>query len=162
MSLQPGDKVPATFKGNGEHLLVFSDNHQGADGKPYQYSVRDVDTGLQNLGIVPGAPPLMIYAHEAYGHTEWHDPKHNAPSIYVGIGRVCLPEHAGKTWEELETLGYQFHEPRSDFEPLYPLEHWDTAPVEVAVTPPPAPVASVNNAQALPVIPPTPPVQGEQ
>ncbi len=146
MPLDPLQKVPAVFKKDVEHLLTSNDGPLFEDkDKPYVYRVEDVSDGNQKPGIIAGKQ-LMIYPAEAYGQTYWHDPNGNQPSIFVGIGHVAMPEHADKSREELIELGYQFHDPRADFEPVYPLEHFEPG------------AKSKKQLQKL-VVPPTPPVE---
>lgn len=46
-------------------------------------------------------------------------PKNGKP-LYLGVGRVILPEHKDVPVEELGLLGYQFDAGRPDFEPVEP------------------------------------------
>jgi hypothetical protein len=65
---------------------------------------------------------LMMNEDEVIGMTWLTDPRHLGDPIYLGPGRVVLPEHGEKSTEELSVLGYQFHEGRPDFEPLVPTQ----------------------------------------
>lgn len=100
-------KVPAQYVGDHEKVLAkFGGPYQDAQGKP-----------LSDLHLRYG-DTLMLEAHEVYGHTMLHDPRHEADSRNLGLGRVVLEEHAGKSDEELSVIGYEFHQPREDFEAL--------------------------------------------
>ncbi len=116
MPLDPLQKVPAVFKKDVEHLLTSNDG------------------------------PLFEDKDKPYVYRVEDVSDGNQPSIFVGIGHVAMPEHADKSREELIELGYQFHDPRADFEPVYPLEHFEPG------------AKSKKQLQKL-VVPPTPPVE---
>jgi hypothetical protein len=63
----------------------------------------------------------MVEDHEVYGYTMLHDPRHELDSRNLGLGRVVLEEHQGLSDEELAVVGYEFHQPREDFQALTPL-----------------------------------------
>lgn len=71
---------------------------------------------------------IMLPAEEIYGKTLLHDPHQQKPSLYLGLGKVVLPEHANLTDEERALLGYEHHLGRSDFIPLEPLADSVPAP----------------------------------
>jgi hypothetical protein len=75
------------------------------------------DQGARIDGMVIGKGDVVLMpAAEVLGQTYWHDPHHQAPSLYIGVGAVVRPEHAGLNRAELQAIGYDFHEGRSDFE----------------------------------------------
>lgn len=99
------DKVPARYL--GEHEITLA-----GFGRPYF----DADGNmLQDLRVRKG-DTLYISRSEGLGDSWWHDPKHEAESLYMGNGRRVKPEHTGLSDEELAATGYEFHHPRPDFE----------------------------------------------
>jgi hypothetical protein len=97
--------VAARYK--GDYPVVLSRQHG---------PIRD-DQGQRIDGMVIGkGDVVMLPAAEVLGQTYWHDPHHQAPSLYIGVGAVVRPEHAGLSRAELQAIGYDFHEGRSDFE----------------------------------------------
>lgn len=75
------------------------------------------DAGERIDGTLIGKGDIVLLpAAEVLGQTYWHDPRHHLPSLYIGVGAVVRPEHAGMKRAELQAIGYDFHEGRSDFE----------------------------------------------
>ena len=89
-----------------------------------------------NLYLTPG-DTLMLPDVEVLGQTYLFDPKSINDPLWLGVGRVVLPEHATLSERELAVLGYEFHAGRSDFEPM---------PLDAATTPstPPAEPSAYN------------------
>jgi hypothetical protein len=63
---------------------------------------------------------LMMPEREILGQTYLFDPRNVDPPLDLGAGKRVKPEHATLEAEELEILGYQFHEGRPDFELVVP------------------------------------------
>lgn len=115
----PANKVPARYV--GPHPVLLS-----AAGGPY-YDAEG--TRRETLALRPG-DTLCIYDHEAFGQTLKWDPSNNLPPLWLGPGRIVLPEHAEQARDadgnpraplsddELGAAGYEFQEGRRDFEPL--------------------------------------------
>lgn len=61
---------------------------------------------------------LLMKDEDILGKTLWHDPRHQKPSLFLGLGRVVLPGDENKSSEELGLIGYEFHMRRNDFVPL--------------------------------------------
>ena len=115
----PANKVPARYV--GPHSVLLS-----SAGGPYH----DAEgRRLETLLLRPG-DTLCIYDHEAFGQTLKWDPSNNLPPLWLGPGRIVLPEHAAEARDadgnprgplsddELGAAGYEFQAARSDFEPL--------------------------------------------
>ena len=101
----------------GDYPVVLSRQH----GPVYAPDTVDADgtivPGARIDGTLIGKGDLvMLPAAEVLGQTYWHDPHQQAPSLYIGVGAVVRPEHAGMTRAALHAIGYDFHEGRSDFE----------------------------------------------
>lgn len=122
-------KVPARHV--GEHVWrirkMDGHRHRHADGKQ-----------LKSLDLSRGQT-LMMYPAEVYGQTYLHDPRGEKPSRWLGLGRVVLPDHQELSEEELGVVGYEFHLPRPDVEPVTPLD--------VLYPPSPQPVETSANAK---------------
>jgi hypothetical protein len=99
----------ARYKGLGAGLQEGV-KHRNADG-----------TLKKGVSLEPG-DEMLWRDEDVYGKTLWHDPNQNLRSKYIGLGKVVTPEHAGKSEQELIEIGFEFHSPRSDLEPLEPLE----------------------------------------
>jgi len=92
-----------------QHGPVYAPDTVDADGK--------IVPGQRIDGTLIGkGDQVMMPAAEVLGQTYWHDPHQQAPSLYIGVGAVVKPEHAGLRRAELHAIGYDFHEGRSDFE----------------------------------------------
>jgi hypothetical protein len=99
----------ARYKGYGTGLRKGID-YRNTDGSK-----------RESLSLEPG-DELLIQDEDVYGKTLWHDPQGNRRSEYIGLGKVVKPEHAGKSDQELREIGYEWHAPRPDVEPVEPLE----------------------------------------
>ena len=89
---------------------------------------------------------LMLPDVEVLGQTYLFDPKGEKAPLWLGVGRVVLPQHQQTSERDLAILGYEFHAGRSDFEPLA-----ISTPV---VTPQPQPQAFVILPLAQQEVPP--------
>lgn len=116
----PLQKVPARYIGDEEKLLSGDEAHKDGDGNPWSVMVTNSLDQRPDMGIRP-QDTIMVYPQEVYGQTYKHDPRGNAQSVWVGLGKVCLAQDAGKTEDELKAIGYDFHEKRRDMEPVIPL-----------------------------------------
>ena len=120
----------------GDYPVVLSRQH----GPVYAPDTVDADGT-----IVPGAridgtligkgDQVMMPAAEVLGQTYWHDPHQQTPSLYIGVGAVVKPEHAGLRRAELHAIGYDFHEGRSDFEAVVAAPAAPQAVPQAAPTP---------------------------
>ncbi len=105
---KPNTPKPARYIGG--HMVDLGDTkHYNIDG-----------TRKQEKHLEYG-DTIMLPAEEIYGKTLLHDPHHQKPSLYLGLGKVVLPEHVKLSDEERGLLGYEHHLGRSDFIPLEPL-----------------------------------------
>lgn len=107
----PEGLVAARYIGLGTGLQKGV-KHLKADGTP-KYT----------LGLEPG-DEMLWRDEDVYGKTLWHDPNQNARSKYIGLGHRAMKDDEGKSRQELIEMGYEFHDPRSDLEPLMPLEEF--------------------------------------
>lgn len=100
-------KVPARYIGLHEvQLFKLGGPYFDGQGKPLEeYMLRPGDT-------------LMMNAPDVLGQTFLTDPKNQSEPVWLGIGRVVLPEHQKLSNSELIDFGYQFHGGRPDFEPI--------------------------------------------
>lgn len=105
----PEDLVPARYIGHGIGLR---------EGVPY-YNADG--TRRESLNLEPG-DEILLRDEDVYGKTLLHDPQGNRTSLYLGLGRVVLPEHKDLSDQERSDLGYEHHLGRPDFEPIKPLE----------------------------------------
>ena len=115
MAKQLVRKVPARYVGEQSvRLPQMHGPYFDAEGKR-----------LTKLVLSPG-DTLMVYEQEVRGQTFLLDDATGAE--FLGYGRVVKPEHqaeiADKSDEEqaeiLSAIGYQFHQPRSDFVEVVP------------------------------------------
>lgn len=106
-------KVPARYVGG--HSVKLS-----PAGGPYTDAS---GARLESLILNPG-DTLHIAPHEVYGQTRLWDPSNNLPPYDLGFGHVVLAQHAGKSDAELAALGYEFTQPRPDFEALQPVSEY--------------------------------------
>jgi hypothetical protein len=113
----PEGLAGARYKGHGAGLREGM-KYYNTDG-----SLRKDTEDKRALSLEPG-DEIMFQDEDVYGKTLWHDPNQNLPSKYVGLGKVIMdnPEHAGKSDQELREIGYEWHAPRPDVEPVEPLE----------------------------------------
>ena|SRR5882762_3019564 len=105
----PEGLAGARYKGLGTWLQEGV-KHRNADG-----------TLKEGTSLEPG-DEMLWRDEDVYGKTLWHDPNQNARSKYIGLGRCTMKGDEGKPVAELLEIGYEFHDPRSDLEPLEPLE----------------------------------------
>lgn len=100
-------QIPARYIGGHSVLLsAFQGPFRHADGTP-----------LESLLITRG-DTLMLGAREVLGASYKFDPTGQSDPLDLGVGRVVLPDDAELSAAELTAAGYEFHEGRSDFEPL--------------------------------------------
>ena len=97
-------KIPCIYIGGHPIRLA-------PDGRPY-FDAQGKE--LVQMDIVPG-DTLMMPETEVAGMTYWHDPRGVAASEFIGAGRRVKTEHADKSFEELQAIGYEFHDGRTDF-----------------------------------------------
>jgi len=99
--------IPARYVGGHDILLSkFGGPYYDGNG-----------TRLIDLVLHPG-DTLMMDEESVLGFSMLHDPRHEQPSQKIGVGKQVLEQHNGLQDHELRDLGYQFHEGRSDFEPI--------------------------------------------
>lgn len=116
MADKPDRLVPARYI--GEHAVEL--------GGGVKYL--NIDGSKKQENYLSTGDTIMMPAEHVYGKTLWHDPHHNKPSRHVCLGRGVMDEkyndvpHKELSEEVLKQIGYEFHQPRSDFEPLEPLE----------------------------------------
>jgi hypothetical protein len=113
----PDGLVAARYKGHGTGLSE-SGKYLNTDG------TRRKDTETKSALQLEHGDEMLWRDEDVYGKTLWHDPNQNLPSEYIGLGKVVKPKHAGKEKAELLDIGYEFHDPRSDLEPVEPLEKY--------------------------------------
>lgn len=77
---------------------------------------RNIDGSKRTNLVLNNGDALMMPAEEIIGFTILEDPRQQRDPLHLGVGRVVLPEHVGKSREELDALGYLFNVGRSDFE----------------------------------------------
>jgi hypothetical protein len=95
--------VPARYVGS--HLVDLQQT-----GKKWF----NIDGSPRALLKLMNGDTVMMPAEEILGKTVYF-PKNGNP-LYLGVGRVILPEHADVPVDELGLLGYQFDAGRTDFE----------------------------------------------
>lgn len=78
----------------------------------------NIDGTLRTKHTLEAGETLMMPAQEILGQTLLFDPHNVRPPKNLGIGKRVLPEDAEKSERELSLLGYEFHQGRSDFEPM--------------------------------------------
>jgi hypothetical protein len=61
---------------------------------------------------------IMMPAEEVLGYTLLEDRHGNNNPLYLGVGRVVMPEDVGKSDDELAAIGYRWNIGRQDFIPL--------------------------------------------
>jgi hypothetical protein len=102
-------KVPARYV--GETPIVLSPvgrPYFDANGKP-----------LKSLALRTGGT-LYVNEGEARGESWWHDPRRVEDSVRVGTGKVIMEKHEDVPADQLEQIGYEWHQGRSDFEEILP------------------------------------------
>lgn len=105
----PEQFVPARYIGN--HIVDLQQTRR---------DWRNIDGTPRKEMRLSNGDTVMMPAEEVLGMTLWHDPARQKPSIKVGVGRCCFPQHEGKSEEELREIGYEFHMGRTDFEAVDP------------------------------------------
>jgi hypothetical protein len=99
-------KIPVRYIGHEVQLFKLGGLYFDGQGKPLEeYMLRHGDT-------------LMMNAAEVLGQTFLTDPRNQSEPVWLGIGKVVLPEHQKLSNEDLIDIGYQFHGGRPDFEPI--------------------------------------------
>lgn len=99
-------KIACTYV--GEHQVQLF-----PQGGPYF----DKDGQMIVNTVISKGQTLMMEDSEVLGYTLLQDLRNESEPIYLGVGRVVLPQDEGKSDEELSAMGYQFHTGRTDFEP---------------------------------------------
>lgn len=99
-------KIAATYIGSYEIVL-------NPAGGPY-YDAQG--QRLQSNILRPGET-IQMEDTEVNGLTILRDPKGNLPSRLLGTGRVIRPQDSGLSPDDLDLIGYEFHEGRPDFVP---------------------------------------------
>lgn len=99
--------VPVRWRGSHSVKL------RAVDGQRFDAAGKPITRGVLNPGDT-----LMVPAAEAFGQTIKWDPQELKDPLYLGVGRVVLPEDAGKSDAELAVLGYEFQLGRAD--PAHP------------------------------------------
>lgn len=112
----PDGMAPARYKGLGAGLQQGV-KHRNADGTLR----KDTKDKKQALSLEPG-DEMLWRDEDVYGKTLWHDPNQTLRSKYVGLGRCKMKGDEEKAAKELIEMGYEFHDPRPDLEPIIPLE----------------------------------------
>lgn len=113
MPERPKNLVPAKYIGNhavelGEGTITYH-----------------TDGSRRRSNTIEVGDELLMRDEDVYGKTLWHDPRHEKPSIFVGLGkRVMDEDHLKMSHEELGRFGYEFHQKRDDFEPLLLLDDY--------------------------------------
>jgi len=111
--LQPDTPVPARYIGpyavRVAHHIINGD-------------VRDASGTRRNNTKVHRGDVLHLRAHEVYGASYLFDPRGEREPRFLGVGKVVLPEHVALDDAERAALGYEHHEGRADFEPVYALD----------------------------------------
>jgi hypothetical protein len=74
---------------------------------------------LFELSLNPG-DTLMLPEAEVKGYTILRDLTAQTDPVHLGVGKVVLPQHQGKSDDELMAIGYQFHQGRPDFREIVP------------------------------------------
>lgn len=133
--LTPDQRVPARYTGSYAVRLA----HRDING-----AVTDETGALRNNTKVRPGDIVHLRAHEVYGASYLFDPRGERDPQFLGVGKVVLPEHAQLSDAERAALGYEHHEGRSDFEPLYPLEDATRRFAAAAEPVPAAPADSVK------------------
>lgn len=90
----------------GDYPVVLKEGQ----GRLYDGDGNPLTSNLLNPGQT-----LMMNDTEVLGQTYKRPTRGQGEATFLGVGRVILPEHASRTAEELDLLGYEFHEGRSDF-----------------------------------------------
>jgi hypothetical protein len=108
MADMPKNLVPARYI--GAHPVEL------APGRPH-YNIDGTRRGIEDNTLAHG-DTIMMVDEDVLGKTILEDPHAVKDPVQLGIGRVILPEHAGKSLEELDQLGYVFHQGRGDFRAL--------------------------------------------
>lgn len=106
-------RVAARYTGPTRILSKINGRVYGGDGKLIQPG-KPLETGMI----------IMFADQEVYGMTLKYDPRGNLRPLSLGVGKAILPEHAEFAHDEdtLTALGYEFHAPREDVEPIEPIE----------------------------------------
>lgn len=99
-------KIACTYVGE-QQVMLFP------QGGPYF----DKDGQVITNSVISKGQTLMLEDTEVLGYTILQDPRNIEDPIFLGVGRVILPQDEGKSAEELFAMGYQFHVGRADFEP---------------------------------------------
>lgn len=100
-------KVPARYIG---HHAVSLNPGMG----PYY----NIDGTRRTDMMLSTGDEILMEDREVLGQSYLFDPKGQRDPLYLGIGRVVLPEHKDLDAQALAELGYEFHTGRPDIEPL--------------------------------------------
>jgi hypothetical protein len=104
MSNEPDRLVPARYTGSNK---VHRSKLQGPGF--------DANGQRRTTLLIEQNDVLMMPEREILGQTLLFDPRNVQPPQDLGAGKRVKPEHAGLSDEELQGLGYEFHQGRSDF-----------------------------------------------
>lgn len=94
---------------------------------------------LKSLHLDKGAT-VKVREEEVLGYTLLKDMQHEEQPVFLGLGRVVLPEDQGKSDAELLAMGYQFHQKSALWEldvpdtPVVPEKTKKTTVVKEGVT----------------------------
>lgn len=99
-------KIACTYV--GEHKVMLF-----PQGGPYF----DKDGQMLTELTISSGQTLMMEDTEVLGYTILQDLRNESEPLYLGVGRVILPQDESKSDEELSAMGYQFHTGRTDFAP---------------------------------------------
>lgn len=111
--------IPVRYIGDVEVVL-------GHFGGPY----KDANGKLLTDLVLRKGDTLMMRASEVKGMTVKFDPRGIADAEILGVGHIVKPEHEGLSTDDLVIQhGYQFHQGRTDFEPIVAEEAVQELPV---------------------------------
>lgn len=102
-------KVPARYIG---HHAVSLNPGMG----PYYHP----DGTRRTEMLLSTGDELLMEESEVLGQSYLFDPKGQRDPLYLGVGRVVLPEHKDLDAQTLAERGYEFHAGRPDMEVILP------------------------------------------
>lgn len=96
-------------------MALIPARYIGAQAVTLMQPARNIDgTPRQSMTLSYG-DEFLAQDTEVLGATYLLDPHGNKNPLFLGVGRVVLPEHANLDERELALLGYEFHQGRGDF-----------------------------------------------